>query len=271
MKMVGFSTKETVNVLSESNDPAELYWAVFRLLAWAFLDQKTGKQPRSARNARHVGHIIISKRLHENWQEIEKGSINDALRQLLIMFRKFGGIKRGITTPTPRTLMQRFTKIEAETRIVFEIVNYLCRVDADKSLDAKKFTINYAKEFVRQMQKPPSDKKPYGESKISKIWEKYAPSASVVYAAYLIMPSLGNAGSAEQISRWLREMSVEPDRVRYLIGYAGSAADVLAKTTVRKVFIKSFANAPRKKLPLDSFSAKEREVISAIDLNAPIL
>jgi hypothetical protein len=271
MKKVEFSTRETVRVLSESNDPAELYWAVFRLLAWAFLDQKTGKQQRGARNARHVSHILLSKRLHENWIEIEKGSINDALQQLLITYRTFGGIKRGIVTPTPRTLMQRFKKIEVETRIVFQIVSYLCRVKADESLDAKKFTINYAKEFVKKVQKPRSDKKPYGDSKISKIWEKYAPSAPVVYAAYRIMPTLGNAESPEQISLWLREMSVEHNRLRRLIGYAASAADVLAETTARKVFTKSFADAPREKFSLESFSEQEWEVISAIDLNAPIL
>lgn len=270
MKKPRFSTKEAVRVLSQRNDPAELYWEVFRLLAWAFLDQKTGKQPRDARNARHVGHIILSKRLHGHWRDVENGSINDDLRKLLVMYRRFGGIKRGITTPTPRTLMQRFKKVEAETRIVFQIVDYLCRVKGDESLGGPKFTINFAKHFVEKVQNPPSDQKPYGNSKISKIWEKYAPSAAVVYAAYRMMPSLGNAESPKQISLWLREMSAEPHTVRRLIGYAAYAADVLAEMAVRKVFIKSFQVAPREQFSLEPFSIQERDAINNIDLNAPI-
>ncbi len=270
MKKATFSTKAAVLVLSRSNDPHELYWHVFRLLAWAFLDQKNGKQPRSARNARHVGHIILSKRLHEHWRDVDSGSINEDLRKLLDEYRSFGGIKRGITTPTPRTLIQRYRKAEVETRIVFQIVDYLCRVEADGSFKKNKFTINFAKNLVREMQKPHDDERPHGESKISKIWEKYAPSAAVVYAAYKIMPHLGAAESPEQISRALREMSAEPQRVRRFIGTAAYAADVLDKTTVRKVFIKSFEAAPRERCSPEPFSDQEREAINNIDLKAPI-
>jgi hypothetical protein len=77
MKRPKFGTKRAIRVLLESTDPDELYWELSRLLAWTFLDQKRGKKPRDAKNARHVGHIILSQRVHENWLDIEKGSINE--------------------------------------------------------------------------------------------------------------------------------------------------------------------------------------------------
>lgn len=270
MKRPKFGTKKAIRVLLQSTDPDELYWELSRLLAWAFLDQKTGTRPRDAKNARHVGHIILSQRVHENCPDIEKGSINENVRQLLSAYKSFGGIKQGINTPTPRMLLQRFKKVEVETQFVFQVVDYLCRVEADGSLDKQKFTINFAKHFVEKMQKPAPGQKPYGLSKISKIWEKYAPSAQMIYATYVVMPMLGEIKSAKQMRLCLSNMSRDPSKVRSLIGYAAYAAAILAKTGARKVFTKSFKVANCEKPMLRQLSDEEKESIFRIDLQAPI-
>ena len=265
-----FSIRKAVNVLFTGDDPRELLWHLSRSLAWAFLDQKLGQQPRRARNAKHIGHIILSRWIHRRWSEMEKGQIDDDLRRLLEVYRRFGGLNRGVKTPTPRTLLTRFKKVESKTRFVSEIVNYLCRVDADGSVRKGTFTVDFAKLYVEKTQKKFVSNIVYGNSQISKIWEKYAPSAPLIYAVYQITPNLAGMERVEQISACLSNISMNPTQIRRLIGYASFAADVLAKTSVRKVFVKSFKEAGSVCPDLPPFSEAEKETISRIDKDAPI-
>ena len=78
-----FSVRKAITALSKSDDRREIRWRLSRALAWAFLDQKTQKKPRRAKNAQHVGQIILSQSIAEQWPDIKQGTSTAELRELV--------------------------------------------------------------------------------------------------------------------------------------------------------------------------------------------
>ena len=233
-----FSVRKAITALSKSDDRREIRWHLSRALAWAFLDQKTQKKPRRAKNAQHVGQIILSQWMAEQWPDIKQGTSTAELRELVDAYELYGGVIGTLKTPAPRRLKRRFQKVLYETQFVSAIVLYLCRLDADPSADRTKLTIDIAKLFVENVQPDPKARK-YGSSKISKIWEKYARSAALIFAVHQVFPRLNQ----EDLLSVVTDTAKDLDQLRRLLGYASYGAGVLAKTDVRKAFTVSFQPA----------------------------
>ena len=166
----------------------------------------------------------------------------------------------------PGCIFRQFTrkKTETRTRLVSEIVGYLCRVQQSADMTHEKFTVNFAKEFIRQQNR-------YGgRSKISKDWERYARSAAFIYAAYQCFPKLAEFRNWRELWGELNQFAAQEDEVKKLIGYAAFAAQVLDRTHVRSSLTKPFLVADIVTPNLRQFDQNELRLLAEIDLKAPI-
>ena len=210
--------------------------------------------------------MMLACQIERHWSAIEKGELNEALVTLLGHYRKFGGMKKTVTCPSPGALFRQFTrkKTETRTRLVSEIVGYLCRVRQSADMTHEKFTVNFAKEFIRQQNR-------YGgRSKISKDWERYARSAAFIYAAYQCFPKLAEFRNWRELWGELNQFAAQEDEVKKLIGYAAFAAQVLDRTHVRSSLTKPFLVADIVTPNLRQFDQNELRLLAEIDLKAPI-
>ncbi len=261
-----FKVKVAVQALAITTDSEARLWHLTRLLAWAFLDQpKTGGE--RSKNAKRVGLMMLTCQVERQWSAIQNGERSETLTTLLGRYQDFGGVKKTVTCPTPRALFLRFIqKVETRTRVVSEIVEYLCRVQQQPDMTPEKFTVNFAKEFIRRR-----PQNPYGKSsKISKDWERYARSAAIIYAAYRCFPKLAEFRTWRELWRELNRFASQQSEVKQLVGYAAYAAGVLSQTKVRNSFTRSFLVADAVAPVLQQFDQNELQLLAGIDLKAPI-
>ncbi len=257
-----FKVKVAIQALDTA--PETRLWHLTRLLAWAFLDQPR-YEGETSKNAKRVGLMMLACQIERHWSAIEKGERSETLTTLHGNYRKFGGMKKTVTCPSPGALFRRFTrKIERRTRLVAEIVEYLCRVQQWPEMTEEKFTVNFAKEFLGKQNR-------YGgRSKISKDWERYARSAAFIYAAYQCFPKLAEFRNWRELWGELNQFAAQEDEVKKLIGYAAFAAQVLDRTHVRSSLTKPFLVADIVTPNLRQFDQNELRLLAEIDLKAPI-
>src|ERR1700687_458086 len=185
MNIKSFGPRDSVKILDKDfeSDAAFLKtWALARLWGWSILDQPpVRRRPQASgtrfrsRNARQVGHIILALLLD---QHLARSRENESeLRLMLGLVRECGGFSAGHHGPGARALLRNAKKSAIELQYVYLITQFMCRYH--KYLpDGDKFQIESAKLFVEQNFLKGS----YGESKISKIWEKYRRAAPYIFA-----------------------------------------------------------------------------------------
>jgi len=89
--------------------------------------------------------------------------------------------------------------------------------------DGDKFQIESAKLFVEQNFLKGS----YGESKISKIWEKYRRAAPYIFASYPMVRALSRMETVEEVVDGLKRVTSNQQRLTRFVGVAAYAADIL--------------------------------------------
>jgi hypothetical protein len=266
-------------VATKPKDPRFMNVLVLaQLLGWMVLDQRPGQRKKSSsaesgseaqarlnlvRNALHVGNYVLAQLLRRQRGLKEQDETTMALKELL---EARGGVGGYVWMRGSLDLYNDAQKAERELHYVYWIVSYLCRCKKYE-LDASKFNIETAKEFLAKLA---PEKKPYKVSRIEKIWLQYKNAAPYIFAFYGYLRGLRReVVSPRLILNLLEKFASDERRVKRLIGRAAYAADVLTGLA-RDVRINDFSDIARSAPPLRSFSTIEMAVIDNIDRNAPI-
>jgi hypothetical protein len=264
-----FKVADAIEALASKKDPEILFFHLGRCLAWAFLDQQKGdrsKRKNRARNARHVGRILLGRKIHPIIVKSHNRRLSNTEKKLLAKFEAFGGIHGLLTTPTPDALVSTFRENEKYTRTVHQLVVYLCQAE-NIGLPKNRRTIKAATEHLIANVRGEA----HSSSKITQAWEKYAPSAALIYAAYIFWPHISDCCASESksvsdltklVRSSLKRLSESPDDVRRFIGYASYAAQVIRQTNISKAFTGSFVKAKPVKPPMAASDSRRFTVTS---------
>jgi hypothetical protein len=249
-----------------------------QLLAWVILDQRPGQRTKKSstesgsavqghpilvRNALYVGNHALALLLYRQRKLKKQDETTRVLNELL---EARGGVGGFAWVRGSYDLYNDARMAERELHYVFLIVSYLCRCKKHQ-LDASKFNIESAKEFLAQRA---PEKRPYKVSKIEKIWLQYKNAAPYIFAFYGYLRGLREqVGSPRRVLNSIEKLASDDLRLKRLVGRAAYAADVLNKLA-RDVRISDFKDIARAEPPLRSFSTIEKTVIDKIDRKAPI-
>jgi hypothetical protein len=272
MKIKRFKPRQSVKILDKDpeSDAAFLKtWALARLLGWSILDQPpVRRRPQASgtrfrsRNARQVGHIILALLLD---QHLARSRENESeLRLMLGLVRECGGFSAGHHGPGARALLRNAKKSAIELQYVYLITQFMCRYH--KYLpDGDKFQIESAKLFVEQNFLKGS----YGESKISKIWEKYRRAAPYIFASYPMVRALSRMKTVEEVVDGLKRVTSNQQRLTRFVGVAAYAADILDRQA-HNIPVSDFRNVTQVAPLLRQFNEKELACINSIDRKVAI-
>jgi hypothetical protein len=276
MKIKRFRPRQSVRILDKDleNEASFLKtWALGRLLGWSILDQPPERQRSQAsrtrfrsRNARQVGHIILSHLLDQRLYQPDAGSRKDDPVLLLMMgvVRECGGFSVGLHGPGARALLRKAKKSAIELRYVHLITQFMCRYDKYQP-DGDKFQIASARLFVEQN----FLEGPYGASMISKIWEKYKHAAPYIFASYSMVRALSRLKKVDEVIEGLKRATSNQQRMTRILGVAAHAADIL-DLQAHNIPVSDFRNIARVAPYLRDFNEDELACINSIDRKGAI-
>jgi hypothetical protein len=255
-----FKVKTAVTAITNAVEVDDRLLHLQQLLAWAFLDQKTGRRAgRTNRttNARRIARLQLGEKVHPILRRLAKEdqTLSTEQQRLLERFFDLGGISKLVKDPSYRSLFKSFKENEKYTCLVFYIVDYLCRAAVAKRPKSQR-TIAFAQNFVTA--------KGMSKATISQSWERYAPAAALIYATYLTWPHLKNCDLMEA-EKQIFLLASDPQRLATFLGYAAHAAQALSATSATKVFTKSFLVVPTVQPALGPFSSNELRQIADVD------
>jgi len=212
-------------------------WALARLIAWVFLDQRAGRRGIKTRKARCAGHLILMDAINTSLAKSERD--NGELELMFALFIQSGGFDLAKNTPSAKSMLSQFIAATKATEAVFEIVNHLCRIKIhghqvrSQSPAAAKdpFTIDSAKQLVANNADTRGNS---AMSRISKTWEKYKASAPFIYALHSHMRRFKTA-EPDKAASWIQRAATNQKRMLRILGAAAYAADVLNECGARRV------------------------------------
>jgi hypothetical protein len=187
------------------------------------------------------------------------------LRGMLALFQLCGGFGVFVQSRGAKGLLAQAKRASTDLRCVYRIVNYMCRYQKYCGTADDNFTIESAKEFVRNHFS--EEKK--GSSKISKIWEEYKTASPHIFAIYPTWRLLQRMKTFDDVVDACQWLATDKKHLEKLIGRAAYAADVMNRKA-RNVRISDFKAVHRVAPPLLCFTQRELNVIATIDRNAPI-
>jgi hypothetical protein len=245
-------------------------WTLARLLAWMILDQPPRKTKRGTRrlrraNANHAGLVVLALLLHLRYHANSK--TDETLKQMFLLWLKCDGFSACFQRWGGKALLSRAQKANRELQCVFRIVDYMCRYACwrGEHKNDPNFTIQSAKYFVEKFYQEEG----MGESKISKIWEKYKQAAPYIFAADMFVVHLVNISTIQELIDALQKIARDQACLTRFIGEAAYAADVLSRKA-RNIRRRDFRNITRVTPKIRPFSEDQLMVIDSIDRNAAI-
>jgi hypothetical protein len=283
MDLAKFRPGEAVAIIAGVPEETEVFlrvWALAGLLTWAILDQRPGmtrKEKRSkirTTNAKQAGRVTLSYLLHRNLKNFlvqKAASIDQETQDICTLFLKYEGLVVGFKGLSGEDIIDELKRSVVELEYVYSIVDYLCRYK-DYDGDAVWFNIETAKDFVRLSIKKDlvKVKRAYGDSKISKIWERYSAAAPYIYGLYPLFSRLiRNLISTQNAVTLLEKLASKQKLLMGLAGRAAYAADILVGKA-RKVRQRDFRVIPRVRPPIRKFTAEELSIIHSINRKGAI-
>jgi hypothetical protein len=273
--IIDFRPRSAVKILNdgEATEFAGLLktWMLARLLAWTILDQPPRKTKRGTRrlrrsNANHAGLVVLALLLHLRYHANPKKN-DEILKQMFRLWLKCDGFSACFQRRGGKALLCRAQKANRELQCVFRIVDYMCRYARwrGEQKNDPNFTIQSAKYFVEKFY----EEEGMGESKISKIWEKYKQAAPCIFAADMFVVHLVNISTIQELIDPLQKIARDQACLTRFIGEAAYAADVLSRKA-HNIRCRDFRNITRVTPKIRPFSEDELMVIDSIDRNAAI-
>lgn len=228
---------------------AKRTFELIRLIVWATLDQKVGREARRADNARQAGLFA----------QLASGNASNREQKLIIEFADHDALEALLMGPSASELLKMLREKIPEFQYLIAIVDFLIRAQQQK-LDAKLRTGAFAVQFaIKHNEKCQRD---FGTSKVTQLWEKYAPSAPIIYAAALLLKEQDDFRADNPVVAYesIKRFCADERRLALFLGYASYAAKVLPSS---KVFKMALGHVDPIAPPLQPFSADELSSIAA--------
>lgn len=273
-----FSPRRAVNLLREKPHREMDFlniWQMCRLIAWATLDQRSGKRvSRSTynggpsqkktiktRNAKIAGHMLLAYLADRVDRRNE-----DHVKEIAAIFQMTGGFSQFLRGRSFRDIISDFRSREVEREYIYRIVSYLVRYQKHMPADSN-YTLASAWTFVSLSvhRNLPN----YGESKIEKIWAEYKVAAPYIFAFHPVIRFSSGKASPEAVFARLTGIVSKQERIDRLLGRAAYAANVL-QGVARDVRTKDFRGIAPQISIIPAFSQAEIENIQVIDRDAPL-
>lgn len=260
-----FKVRRTMKALNTKRAAHVLCFHLTRSLVWAFLDQAPGD--RSSRrkktiNARYAGALALADRAQISIERLAKTGRQPADEiDFLKEFINVGGIRALTSGESSNSLCDEFSRQEKNTRIVFRVVEYVCRA-MDAGFPDRECSITAAQKFILERRDVGLA---FSKSAITQAWERYAPGAALIFAAYTYWPDLSSNWQAAKFKYCFERLSKNKTEMQKFLGYVGYAAVALSRTQTDKAFTRSFSGLRPVQPALAAFTPNDVKLIRSIN------